>query len=85
MARLHPTPQKYDSPNANPNGITQQSANLRKRYAYAAKRITCLVPHLIFIQITMGLYFFKVPGPGCLIMGYASEVCFGVCFAQCKD
>ena len=24
-----------------------------------------------------GLYFFKVPGPGCLTMGYASEVCFG--------
>ena len=25
----------------------------------------------------MGLYFFKLPRPGCLIIGYASEVCFG--------
>ena len=25
----------------------------------------------------MGSYFFKVPGPGCLPMGYASGVCFG--------
>ena len=37
-------------------------------------------------KVKMGSYFFKVPGPGCLPMGYAmlrgyaSGVCFGVCF-----
>ena len=53
MARPHPTPQKHDSPNANPNGTTQQSADLTKRCACAAKHITCLAPHLILMQITM--------------------------------
>ena len=27
-----------------------------------------------------GVYEFEDPWPGCLTMGYASEVCFGVCF-----
>ena len=36
MARPHPTPQKHDSPNANPNGTAQQSADLTKRCACAA-------------------------------------------------
>ena len=40
MARPHPTPQKHDSPNANPNGTAQQSADLTKRCACAAKCIT---------------------------------------------
>ena len=31
MARPHPTPQKHDSPIANPNGTAQQSADLTKR------------------------------------------------------
>ena len=31
----------------------------------------------IRVFVYMGLYFFNVPGPGCLTMGYASEVCFG--------
>ena len=53
MARPHPTPQKHDSPNANPNGTTQHSADLTKRCACAAKGITFLAPHLIFMQITM--------------------------------
>ena len=53
MARPHPTPQKHDSPNANPNGTAQQSADLTKRCACAAKRITFLARHVIFTQITM--------------------------------
>ena len=53
MARPHPTPQKHDSPNANPNGTAQQSADLTKRCACAAKCITLLARHVIFMQITM--------------------------------
>ena len=53
MARPHPTPQEHDSPNANPNGTAQQSADLTKRCACAAKRITLLARHVFFMQITM--------------------------------
>ena len=37
MARPHPTPQKHDSPNANPNGTAQQTADLTKRCTCAVK------------------------------------------------
>ena len=35
MARPHPTPQKHNSPNANPNGTAQKTADLTKRCACA--------------------------------------------------
>ena len=53
MARPHPTPQKHGSPNANPNGTAQQSADLTKRCACPAKRITFLARHVLVQQITM--------------------------------
>ena len=49
----HPTPQKHDSPNANPNGTAQQSADPTKRCACAAKRITFLARRVGVMQITM--------------------------------
>ena len=55
MARPHPTPQKHDSPNANPNGTAQQSADLTKRCACAAKCISFLARHVMVMQITMEL------------------------------
>ena len=55
MARPHPTPPKHDSPNANPNGTAQQSADLTKRCACAAKCITFLARHVGVMQITMEL------------------------------
>ena len=51
----HPTPQKHDSPNANPNGTAQQTADLTKRCACAAKCITFLARHVGVMQITMEL------------------------------
>ena len=42
MARPHPTPRKHDSPNANPNGTAQQSAD---------QCITFLARHVIVMQI----------------------------------
>ena len=53
MARPHPTPQKDDSPNANPNGTAQQTADLTKRCACAVKCITFLARHVGIMQITM--------------------------------
>ena len=55
MARPHPTPQKHDSPNANPNGTAQQTADLTKRCACAAKCITFLARHVVVMPITMEL------------------------------
>ena len=55
MARPHPTPQKHDSPNANPNGTAQQTADLTKRCACAAKCITFLARHVGVMPITMEL------------------------------
>ena len=53
MARPHPTPQKHDSPNANPNGTAEHSAHLTKRCTCAAKRITFLARHVLLLQIPM--------------------------------
>ena len=47
MARPHPTRQKHDSPNANPNGTAQQTADLKKRCACAVKSSSTL-QHLTF-------------------------------------
>ena len=37
MARPHPTPQKHDSPNANPNGAAQQTADLTSMQSHLQK------------------------------------------------
>ena len=55
MVRPHLTPQKHESPNANPNGTAQQSADLTKRCARATKCITFLARHVGVMQITMEL------------------------------
>ena len=47
MAQPHPTPQKHDSPNANPNGTAQQTADLTKRCTCAVKSSSTL-QHLTF-------------------------------------
>ena len=47
MARPHPTPQKHDSPNANPNGTAQQTADITKRCSCAVKSSSTL-QHLTF-------------------------------------
>ena len=47
MAQPHPTPQKTDSPNANPNGTVQQTADLTKRCTCAVKSSSTL-QHLTF-------------------------------------
>ena len=47
MAQPHPTPQKHDSPNANPNGTAQQTADLTKRCTCAVKSSPTL-QHLTF-------------------------------------
>ena len=47
MARPHPTPQNHDSPNANPNGTAQQTADLTKRCTCAVKSSSTL-RHLTF-------------------------------------
>ena len=53
MARPHPTPQKHDSPDANPNGTAQQTADLTNTCACAAKCITFLARYVIVMRITM--------------------------------
>ena len=47
MARPHPTPQKHNSPNTNPNGTAQQTADLTKCCACAVKSSSTL-QHLTF-------------------------------------
>ena len=47
MAWPHPAPQKHDSPNANPKGTAQQTADLTKRCTCAVKSSSTL-QHLTF-------------------------------------
>ena len=51
MARPHPTLQKHDSPNANPNGTAQKTADLTKRCACAVSS-TSTLRHLTFPDVS---------------------------------
>ena len=51
MAQPHPTPQKLDSPNANPNGTAQKTADLTKRCACTVNS-TSTLRHLTFPDVS---------------------------------
>ena len=78
MARPHPTPQKHVSPNANPNGTAQQTADLTKRCACAVKSSSYISTRFLAISHESDTSrFHPKPTPKASPNGTAIETSYG--------